>query len=165
MNKKVLIISITSFVSIALDQFTKYLATKHLMTQEPLSWWNDFFVLTYSINHGAFLGLGSNLPEAIRNLIFSGLVGLFLIGFTIYALRDKHMNSLQHFACGMVISGGFSNLYDRITNNGGVVDFMNMGIGSLRTGIFNVADMAIMAGVFLLVIYSYKTEDKKIITK
>jgi signal peptidase II len=29
------------------------------------------------------------------------------------------------------------------------VDFLNVGIGSLRTGIFNVADMAIMAGVII----------------
>src|SRR4051812_9603378 len=148
---KFLLIGVTSIISIALDQFTKYLATKYLFMHEELSWWNDFFVLTYSINHGAFLGLGNSLPEGIRNLIFSGLVGLFLIGFSIYALRDKTMNRLQHFACGLILSGGFSNLYDRITNNGGVVDFMNMGIGGLRTGIFNVADMAIMAGVFVVV--------------
>lgn len=160
MNKKLSLIVGTSIVSIAIDQFTKYLATKYLMMHEPISWLNDFFVLTYSINHGAFLGLGNNLPETIRDLIFSGLVGIFLIGFSIYAWRDKTMNSLQHFSCGLVLSGGFSNLYDRITNNGGVVDFMNMGIGGLRTGIFNVADMAIMAGVILLVIYSYKTEEK-----
>jgi signal peptidase II len=161
MNKKFLLIGVTSVISIAIDQFTKYLATKYLFAHEQISWWNDFFVLTYSINHGAFLGLGNNLPEGIRDLIFSGLVGLFLIGFSVYALRDKTLNNLQNLACGLVLSGGFSNLYDRITNNGGVVDFMNMGIGGVRTGIFNVADMAIMAGVFLLVIYSYKTEDKK----
>ena len=131
------------------------------MPRDALRWWNDFFVLTYDINHGAFLGLGNNLPEGIRNIIFSGLVGVFLTGFTIYAVREKAMNNLQNFACGLVLSGGFSNLYDRITNNGGVVDFMNMGIGSLRTGIFNIADMAIMAGVVLLLIYSYKTDIKK----
>jgi len=160
MNKKLLFIGVTSLISIAIDQYTKVLATKHLFGHEELSWWNDFFVLTYSINHGAFLGLGNTLPEGIRNLIFSGLVGVFLIGFSIYALRDKTMNNIQNLACGLVLSGGFSNLYDRITNNGGVVDFMNMGIGGLRTGIFNVADMAIMAGVFLLVIYSYKNDTK-----
>ena len=161
LNKKLLFIGVTSFISIAIDQYTKVLATQHLMGHEELSWWNDFFKLTYSINHGAFLGLGNNLPETLRNLIFSGLVGVFLLGFAIYALRDKTMNNLQNLACGLVLSGGFSNLYDRITNNGGVVDFMNMGIGGLRTGIFNVADMAIMAGVFLLVIYSYKTDASK----
>lgn len=161
MNKKLLFIGATALISIALDQWTKFLATQYLLGQENISWWNDFFVLTYSINHGAFLGLGDTLPEGIRDLIFSGLVGLFLIGFAIYALRDKTMNNLQNLACGLVLSGGFSNLYDRITNNGGVVDFMNMGIGGLRTGIFNVADMAIMAGVILLLVYSYKNEAKK----
>jgi signal peptidase II len=161
MKQKILLIGGTSLISIAIDQWTKFLATQHLMGAPEISWWNDFFVLTYSINHGAFLGLGSNLPENIRNFIFSGLVGLFLIGFTVYAVRDKTMNTLQNLACGLVLSGGFSNLYDRATNNGGVVDFMNMGIGGLRTGIFNVADMAIMAGVFLLIFYSYKTDVKK----
>ncbi len=159
-NTKLLLIGLTSVISIAIDQYTKFLATQHLMGHAEHSWWNNFFVLTYSINHGAFLGLGSNLPETLRNMIFSGLVSVFLIGFAIYAVRDKTMNNLQNLACGLVLSGGFSNLYDRITNNGGVVDFMNMGIGGLRTGIFNVADMAIMAGVFLLVIYSYKNDVK-----
>jgi len=161
MNNKYVLIGIISFISVALDQFTKYLANQYLITHDAMSWWNDFFVLTYSINHGAFLGLGHTLPENIRNLIFSGLVGLFLIGFAIYSFRNKTMTRLQTIACALVLSGGFSNLYDRITNNGGVVDFMNMGIGSLRTGIFNVADMAIMAGVFLLIIYSGKNESKK----
>ena len=32
-----------------------------------------------------------------------------------------------------------------------MVDFLNVGIGPLRTGIFNVADMAIMLGVALLI--------------
>ena len=161
MKQKILLIGGISLISIAIDQWTKFLATQHLMGAPEISWWNDFFVFTYAINHGAFLGLGSNLPEHIRNFIFSGLVSLFLIGFTIYAVRDKTMNTLQNLACGLVLSGGFSNLYDRATNNGGVVDFMNMGIGGLRTGIFNVADMAIMAGVFLLIFYSYKTDVKK----
>ena len=161
MNNKFFLIGATSAISIALDQFTKYLANQYLIGREPLSWWNDFFVLIYSVNHGAFLGLGHTLPENIRNLIFSGLVGVFLVGFTVYALRDKNMGRLQNIACGLIISGGFSNLYDRITNHGGVVDFMNMGIGGLRTGIFNVADMAIMAGVFMLVFYSYVSDKKK----
>lgn len=161
MKNKIFLIGFTSLLSVIADQFTKYLANQYLVGQEDMKWWNDFFVLTYSINHGAFLGLGHNLPENIRNLIFSGLVGIFLVGFTIYAVRDKSMGTLQNIACGLIISGGFSNLYDRITNHGGVVDFMNMGIGGLRTGIFNVADMAIMAGVFMLLIYSYKADSKK----
>lgn len=161
MKNKWLLMGVISFVSIALDQYTKVLATKYLMPSEPISWLNDFFVLTYSINHGAFLGMGHTLPEGIRDFIFSGVVGLFLAGFSYYALTNKTFTRIHHIACALVISGGLSNLYDRITNNGGVVDFMNMGIGGLRTGIFNVADMAIMAGVFILMFTLNKTEEQK----
>lgn len=155
--RKITLMGSIIFISVLLDQYTKYLATQYLMPREPLIFLGDTFRLTYSINHGAFLGLGSNLPETLRNFIFSVLVGIFLIGFCIYTFRQKFTGDLQHIACALVVSGGFSNLYDRITNNGGVVDFMNMGIGNLRTGIFNVADVAIMAGVILLVIWSNKT--------
>jgi signal peptidase II len=154
--RKYLILGITALVSIAADQYSKFLADHYLMNREPISYLHDFFVLTYSINHGAFLGLGSNLPENVRTIIFSLLVSIFLIGFSVYALREKKFTSLHHFGCALVISGGGSNLYDRITNNGGVTDFMLMSLGPLHTGIFNVADIAIMAGAILLVFYSGK---------
>ena len=58
-------------------------------------------------------------------------------------------------AFSLVAAGGIGNLIDRIFRQGRVVDFMNMGITvnqfPLRTGIFNVADVAIMAGLFLII--------------
>ncbi len=155
--RKLIFAASTTLVSIAIDQFTKNIATQYLIAREPISFLGDSVRLIYSVNHGAFLGLGSSLPEGLRNFIFSTLVGIFLLGFGIYILRERHsMNNLQMQACALVFSGGISNLYDRITNNGGVVDFMYMGIGWLHTGIFNVADIAIMAGVGLLLFTSGK---------
>jgi signal peptidase II len=57
----------------------------------------------------------------------------------------------------LFIAGGTSNLLDRITY-GMVIDFMNVGIGPLRTGIFNVADMAIMLGAGMLALEGYRAE-------
>lgn len=54
-------------------------------------------------------------------------------------------------AWSLVLSGGLGNLVDRIINDGRMIDFMNIGIGSLRTGIFNVADVYITVGVVVLV--------------
>lgn len=54
-------------------------------------------------------------------------------------------------AWSLVLSGGLGNLVDLIINDGRVIDFMNIGIGSLRTGIFNVADVCITVGVVVLV--------------
>ena len=53
-------------------------------------------------------------------------------------------------------AGGASNLVDRIAY-GSVIDFMNLGIGSLRTGIFNVADMAIMLGAGILALEGWRS--------
>jgi signal peptidase II len=59
-------------------------------------------------------------------------------------------------ALSLFIAGGASNWIDRFTT-GMVVDFLNVGIGSVRTGVFNVADMAIMAGVALLLVAEINT--------
>ena len=54
---------------------------------------------------------------------------------------------------GLVLAGGASNWVDRAIR-GSVVDFINVGVGSLRTGIFNVADLAIMLGAVVLLLAS-----------
>jgi signal peptidase II len=46
------------------------------------------------------------------------------------------------------------NLIDRIINDGAVTDFVRLGIGSFRTGIFNLADVAIVVGVVMLLLWS-----------
>lgn len=53
-----------------------------------------------------------------------------------------------------IIGGGIGNLIDRIFNSGAVIDFMNIGINDLRTGIFNIADVAITAGIVMLIFAS-----------
>lgn len=52
-------------------------------------------------------------------------------------------------------------MYDRIFNNGLVVDFMNFGIGNIRTGILNVADLSITFGAILLFISTLIQERKE----
>ena len=59
----------------------------------------------------------------------------------------------------LIVGGGFSNLIDRLFHNGAVVDFLNIGIGKVRTGIFNLADVAIMAGIGLLLIEAWRREE------
>ncbi len=127
----------------------------------PISFAGDLFRLQYAENTGAFLSLGSSLPEHWRQWIFTVFVGVFLIGLHLYVVfsRDLHFN---HVAClSLVCGGGLSNLIDRIAYGGRVVDFLNVGIGSIRTGIFNVADMAITAGAILLAIEGFRKTPEK----
>ena len=70
----------------------------------------------------------------------------------LFAWRQRQRASVWHAAAlALFIAGGASNWFDRVSA-GRVVDFMNVGIGWLRTGIFNVADVAIMLGAALFVL-------------
>lgn len=149
---KVTLILLVIFSSVGCDQITKVAARQHLDGVGTLSYLGDTLRLSYATNHGAFLGMGSSLPEGVRTLIFVGLVSVFLTVFLIWVLRTDMISRLTVVASALVIGGGIGNLIDRIAFNGGVTDFLNLGIGSVRTGIFNVADVWIMAGIFLLVI-------------
>jgi signal peptidase II len=66
-----------------------------------------------------------------------------------YLFISKPQNPIVGVSVALIVGGGVSNLIDRMRYGGYVVDFLNVGIGPVRTGIFNVADMAIMVGVVL----------------
>jgi signal peptidase II len=60
----------------------------------------------------------------------------------------------------LFVDGGASNLLDRITY-GKVIDFMNVGLGPVRTGIFNVADLAIMLGAAIVIVTGYCSDGRQ----
>ena len=135
--------------TIGCDQVTKHLATVHLMGAPRQSYLGDSLRLEYAQNTGGFLSLGANLPHWARTAVFVLGTSLLLGGCIVAAIRHRWpARSLIRLA--LVFGGGVSNLVDRVAR-GAVTDFLNVGVGSLRTGIFNVADMAIMLGVALLV--------------
>jgi signal peptidase II len=158
---RALFVALVIITCIGCDQATKLVAKEHLRPSAVISFAGDIFRLQYAENAGAFLGLGSSLPEHWRQLIFTVIVGLFLLGLLLYVLLSREL-SFNHVAClSLVCAGGISNLIDRIAYDGRVVDFLNIGIGPVRTGIFNVADMAITAGAILLAIDSFKKTPEK----
>jgi signal peptidase II len=151
-------ISATALACIGLDQFTKAIAKAQLVLGDLHSMWGDTLRLQLAHNTGAFLGLGNSLPESVRQWLFSIGVGALLTGLLAYGLMSKAMDQISIVALALISAGGASNLGDRIAYGGYVVDFLNVGIGPLRTGIFNVADMAIMAGAFFLLIDAFRND-------
>jgi signal peptidase II len=101
-------------------------------------------------NHGAFLGLGSSFPENLRESLFSLGVAGMLIALLGYILFSKSASPSSVLAYALLLAGGLGNLIDRLIYGGDVVDFINMGIGPIRTGVFNVADMVVVAGALML---------------
>ena len=136
----------TALILIALDQITKVIATRYLVLGDVHSCLGDTARLQLAHNTGAFLSLGASLPESVRQPLFSIGVGTLLLGILWYALRGKGIDRGGVIALALIFAGGASNLYDRVVYGGYVIDFLNLGVGWLRTGIFNIADMAIMAG-------------------
>lgn len=140
-------LGIASFIGC--DQVTKNIAKETLATSAPMSFANDIFRLTYAENTGVFLGLGKGLPDGVRFGLFTVMVGVVLLFILVDTLRRPGGDRWRLIAITMILAGGFGNLIDRIINDGVVIDFMNMGLGSLRTGIFNVADVFITSGALL----------------
>ncbi|HEV7923095.1 MAG TPA: signal peptidase II [Thermoanaerobaculia bacterium] len=150
MRRRLLIVSIVALV-IIVDQWTKVWARVHLET--PREWLGGLVALFVTENSGAFLSLGANLPPMARTILFGVFVGLTL-AFAAYALVTGRVRAGEAYAVSLVVGGGIGNLIDRVARGGRVTDFIYMEAGPLHTGVFNVADVAITAGVIWLFLAS-----------
>jgi len=157
LSKRIFIILSICISCVGCDQSTKILATEYLPKNEMHSYFNDVLRVGYTENIGAFLGIGNDLPSEYRFWLFVVVVGLFLGGLLIYLVTSSKQSLWSLVGFSLVFAGGISNFYDRVVNNGAVVDFLNIGLGSLRTGIFNIADVAIMIGMAIVIFVSFKS--------
>lgn len=138
----------------AIDQWTKVLAVEHLVGKAPIMYFGGLFQFVYAENPGAFLGMGSDMPRSVRFVVFGlfVLVGLIVM---LWSLVKNKMNLTDLLAYSFILAGGIGNVIDRLTHeNGHVIDFMFMDFQLspfLRTGVFNVADMAIVLGFFIAI--------------
>ena len=135
---------------LACDQVTKKIATRQLAGRPRLSMIADSIRLEYAENRGGFLSVGTDLPDTVRRTIFN-LGTAALLGCLGVWVGRRTIAGGWALGPALLWAGGAGNLVDRIAR-GSVIDFLNIGIGGLRTGIFNAADMAITAGLALVVV-------------
>lgn len=145
----------TLVATIGCDRVTKHVASRTLADTPERSYLGDTVRLAYVENTGGFLSLGANLPPLARTAIFTVATGFMLLAIGVLAIRSR-WSGWRAVGLTLFVAGGFSNWVDRIVG-GSVVDFLNVGIGSLRTGIFNVADMAILLGIGILIASEIRT--------
>ena len=98
-------------------------------------------------------------------LLFRGLPLIVLLLIAAYVIYKRNEMSIFVFLSFiLILAGGFGNVLDRFFFDRHVVDFLNVGIDNLRTGIFNFADFYITTGVIaLLFFYRTKTEKKPVV--
>jgi len=134
---------------VACDQATKVIATR-VLASGPIEFFGGLVQFRLVHNTGAFLSLGEHLPEWVRDLLFQGLVPLLLAIAMIVLIRSMAPTRAAIVGASLILGGGLGNLIDRVLHEGGVVDFVSIGFSGLRTGIFNVADVAIITGVLMV---------------
>jgi signal peptidase II len=143
-------------VSIGCDHASKQIATQVLAGAETLSFAGDTLRFELVSNAGAFLSLGATMPVVLRDALLLVGVPLLLTFFCVLLLRERTLHSREIAALGLIVGGGLANWLDRLLHDGAVTDFVSLGIGPLRTGIFNLADVGIVAGVLILLLTRHR---------
>ncbi|MBQ6687578.1 MAG: signal peptidase II [Bacilli bacterium] len=150
MNKKVCILGI---VIILLDQISKNIISSILSLGKSIKVIKDFFYLTYVHNFGGAWSIFNNRVPLL-------VIATFVIIFILIKYMDKFkINKRNALAFGLLFGGIISNLIDRICF-GYVKDFLDFKIFNYNYPVFNIADIAIVVGVFLMIIAIIKGEDK-----
>ena len=147
--KGILIFAII-FLNIGCDQISKNIVRKKVDYNANITLIDNFLTLTKIENSGAFLSMGDSLPSLLKTLFLLILPIAALLYGVIYVLTKSHLSNSSVLAICCVIGGGIGNIYDRLLY-GSVTDFLHMNFYIFQTGIFNMADVSVMVGMFILV--------------
>jgi signal peptidase II len=148
------------------DQATKVYAVRNLKPIQngpPLTYLGDLIRIRYAENEGAFLGLGGQLQSGARFWVITVAPAIVLLWAAAFALSSRKMDKWVFVGLALIVAGGVGNMIDRV-RLGVVIDFLNLGIGNhplSRTGVFNVADVAITGGFLLLLPFLLRGEAKE----
>ncbi len=159
MKKKLLyLISICTLILI-LDQVIKIYVHTNFTLHESKTVIDGFFSFTYVRNPGAAFGLLRDTPDVFRRVFFLSVTPIAVVALFYFLLTVKVEDSFQITAISLIFSGALGNYIDRVRFEY-VIDFLDFYIGNIHYPAFNVADIAIVCGVFLW-FYCIFTEDMK----
>lgn len=148
--------------NVGCDQWSKSIARNELISHHAVKTALPSLTLIKVENTGAFLSFGEGMPAGLK-FVFLSILPLLVLCLALYHLM-VHVQVGKSYAIGLcfVIGGGAGNLYDRFMH-GSVTDFLHLDFGIVETGVFNMADVSIMVGMFLLMIHIFQR--RKEVTK
>jgi signal peptidase II len=149
-----LIIVVIFILTVAFDQWTKHLIRSDMSLGQSIPVLGDFIRLTYVENPGIAFGI-----RVSQGWIFTVLSILASIGIIVYLVTQWKESVWIKSGLTLILGGAIGNLIDRIAY-AKVVDFMDVGFGTVRWPVFNVADAAVVIGMFILFFTLY-TQDRK----
>jgi signal peptidase II len=131
------------------DQITKELARQELADALPHMFLGGLVRLTYAENPGTFMSVGAELNQGLRSAIYTVSAIVVLVCIVLLFVFVDRVGRLTSLGIVAFLAGASGNLVDRFVNDGRVIDFMVIGVGSLHTGVFNVADVLIAVGLIV----------------
>ena len=145
-----------SFSIVALIYFLDRLSKIYVIQLDKNNLGSDIFNSTYLNivliwNKGIAFGLLS-FNEAYLYNILSIIILIIIIILVLMSINSK---GFKRYSFLMILGGALGNLHDRIIFNA-VPDFIDFHIGNFHWFIFNVADIFITMGVFLLIMLEFK---------
>lgn len=164
-SKKVirtLVILLILISNVGCDQFTKSMIRERVDYNEQIDVIDNFLTLTKVENSGAFLSIGDSLSRPSKVILLTVLPICLLGVVLVFALVKKDTTDLTLLGICFITGGGIGNIYDRLMY-GSVTDFLHMDFVIFQTGIFNMADISIMTGFFIVLLESYVNWRKSII--
>lgn len=164
MKRKYLILFSLSGWIIAADQWSKLWVGSHFpigYRRELLGGW---FTLVHSQNSNFAFGWFQSAPRSMQELFFIGVpvFALMLIVLIFIKLQDDQM--LTSIALSTILAGAVGNLVDRV-QFGYVIDLLEVGSsGHSFLPLFNLADLSILTGVFLMFVNTLMEGRRRAVT-
>ena len=109
-------------------------------------------------NHGAAFGLELG---AWQRWIFAVIAVVAIIWLRRASVESPASDRLRQFALASVAGGAAGNMIDRLLSARGVVDYIDIGAGTLRWPTFNVADIAVTCGAVALAISLWREDARR----
>ncbi len=138
---------IISVLTLLADQYTKYFISSNFRLGEGTNFLKGFIDIVYIHNTGGAWGLLSG-----STYILLGLTCVIIAFLIVYFVKYGRKSKLLFWAISLVISGGLGNMIDRVFRGGKVVDFLHFEFYPTFP-VFNVADIGVVVGAGLLILY------------
>lgn len=134
-----------SIFVVLFDQITKILTKNFMTLYDSREVFGNFVRYTYIRNPGMAFGI-----QIGNRTVFTVFSILASAGIFIYLIKTKGDKKFVRTALSLILGGAIGNLIDRVLYSS-VVDFIDVGIGTLRWPVFNVADSAVSIGMVILI--------------
>jgi signal peptidase II len=151
MKRKYLLLICFSVFMIAIDQITKIYVHTQFQLHESVPIIENIFHLTYVRNFGAAFGFLAQAPIFFRDVFFMTMppIACMIILYILRAVEDD--DTKQILSLSAIFAGAIGNYLDRLQFRY-VIDFLDFHFGKVSWPAFNIADMAIVIGVFFLML-------------